>query len=282
MAYEKILYEVDQDGIARITLNEPEKMNPLGWPTFAELLRAFKEAEKDDNARVIIIKGAGRCFSAGHDLGSEEDRFKKPRGRAEYGAGSVWDVRAHVQGHMEYYFDMIWNLWKPVIAQLHGFCLAGATELACFCDLMTVSENLRFGYPPTRWMAVGDIIALYSWHAGRRVAMDMGMGRIISGKECAEYGFANYCFPEDKLDEETTRLAKRIALIHPELLALEKRQVCRTFDIRKFRISCEYCGEFDSLSMKGAQQQDYGYRTAVEKYGLSTTVKKINEPWGGV
>lgn len=282
MTYEKILYDVDKDGIARITLNDPAKNNALGWPVFAELAHALKAAEKDDNARVIIIKGAGRCFSAGHDLAGGADHFKKPRGRESYGQGSVWDVRAHVQGHMEYYFDNIWNNWKPVIAQVHGFCLAGATELAQFCDLLTITENCRFGYPPTRWMAVGDIMALYSFTVGRRIAMEIGMGRILSGKECYQFGIANYCYPDDKIEEETTKLAKRLTLIHPELLSLEKRQICRTLDIRGFRIACEYSGEFDSISMKGAQQQDYGYRETVKKYGLSAGLKRINEPWGGV
>lgn len=278
MAYEKIIYEVDKDGIARITLNDPQRMNPLGWPLLAELNQALKEAEKDDNVKVIIIKGAGRCFSAGYDLAGGGIRGEhEPRGRKEYGP-SVWNSRAHVQDHIEYWFN-IWNLWKPVIAQVHGFCLAGATELACICDLMVISEECRFGYPPTRWMNPGDATGLYAWHAGIKVAKEMAMGRILSGKECLQYGFANYCVPKEKLEEETTKLAKRIAMIHPELLSLEKRQVCRTFDIMGFRVSVEYSGEWDTLGQRG---QSYGYREAIEKYGLEAGLRKLNEPWGGV
>ena len=279
MAYEKIIYAVDEDGIARITLNEPEKMNPLGWPLLAELDNALKEAEKDDNVRVIIIKGAGRSFSSGYDLAAGGFfSGEEPRGRKSYGTEGVWNSRAHVQGHIEYWFN-IWNLWKPVIAQVHGYCLAGASELACICDLMVISEDCRFGYPPMRFMAAGDAIALYSWHAGLKVAKEMSFGRILSGKECVQYGFANYCFPTDKLEEETTQIAKRIASIHPELLSLTKRQVCRTFDIRGFRVSVEYGGEFDSLSHRG---QDYGYQRTIQELGLSAGLKKLNEPWGGV
>ena len=277
MAYEKILYNVDGDGICRITLNDSERMNPLGWKMLAELDTALKEAEHDEAAKVIIIKGAGRCFSAGYDLGRGAATGEEPRGREDYGR-SIWNSRAHVQGHIEYWFN-IWNMWKPVIAQVHGFCLAGATELACICDLMVVSENLRFGYPPTRFMASGDMIGVFSWHAGLKVAKEMSFGRILSGEECVRYNFANYSFPTDKLEEETTKIAKRIAAIHPELLSLSKRAVNRTFDIRGFRISCEYSGEFDSLSHFG---QGYGYREAIEKYGLSEGLKKLNEPWGGV
>ena len=125
----------------------------------------------------------------------------------------------------------------------------------------------------------GDCIALYAWHAGLKVAKEMAFGRILSGTECVRYGFANYSYPKEKLDEETTKIAKKIATIHPELLSLEKRQMCRAFDIQGFRVSVESGGEFDSLSHKG---QSFGYREAVEKYGLAEGLKKLNEPWGGV
>ena len=114
---------------------------------------------------------------------------------------------------------------------------------------------------------------------GLKLAKEMSFGRVLSGKECAQYGFANHCFPADKLDEETTKIARKIATIHPELLSLTKRQVCRNFDIRGFRVSVEYGGEFDSLSHKG---QEYGYQRTIREMGLSASLKKLNEPWGGV
>ena len=105
------------------------------------------------------------------------------------------------------------------------------------------------------------------------------MGRIISGKECERYNFANYAVPVDQLEEKTTELAKRLALIHPEMLSLEKRQVCRTFDIMGFRVSVEYSGEWDAMAQRG---QSYGYPEAIKQYGLGAGLKKLNEPWGGV
>jgi len=275
--YRNILYDIDARGIARITLNNPEKMNGLSWELLAELDDALKVAEKDDAVRVIIIRGAGRCFSAGLDLTDPFFGGGEPRGRESY-PDSVWNSRAHVQGHVEYWFN-IWNLWKPVIAQVHGYCLAGASELACICDLMVISEDCRFGYPPVRFMAAGDAIALYAWHAGLKVAKEMAFGRILSGAECVHYGFANYCFPEAKLEAETAKIAERIAHIHPELLSITKRQMCRLFDIRGFRVSVEYGGEFDTISHRG---QDYGFAQAVRELGLTAALKQLNEPWGGV
>lgn len=278
MEYEKVIYSVNSR-IATITLNDPARMNPLGWHMLEELDKALKTAEKDEAVSVVIIKGAGRCFSAGYDLSDDHLSGEEPRGVKSFGKEGLWNSRAHVQGHIQYWMN-IWNLWKPVIAQVHGYCLAGASELASICDLMTISEDCRFGYPPTRFMSSGDAITLYAWHAGLKIAKEMAFGRILSGEECVRYGFANYCFPADKLEEETAVIARRIASIHPELLALEKSQMSRAFDIMGFRTSIEMGGEFDSLSHKAPQY--LRYREMVEKTGLNAALKKVNEPWGGV
>ncbi|MBI4286439.1 MAG: enoyl-CoA hydratase/isomerase family protein [Chloroflexi bacterium] len=277
MSYEKIICEKGEDGIARITLNEPEKLNPLGWQMLSELDTALKEAERDMQVKVIIIKGAGRCFSTGYDLVTGISAAEEPKGHAEFGR-SVWNSRAHVQGHIDYWFN-IWNLWKPVIAQVHGYCLAGASELACICDLMVISEDCRFGYPPARFMATGDAIGIYAWHAGLKIAKEMSFGRVLSGRECLQFGFANHCFPADRLEEETTKIARRIATIPAELLELSKRVVNRTFDIKGLRVSVESSGEFDSLSHFC---QTLPFRKMVEEIGLNAALKKLNEPWGGV
>ena len=130
MDYENVLYEVN-DRIAVITLNRPEKRNALNWPLLADLSAALKQAERDKNVRVIILKGAGPCFSAGHDLsetmgdaplhyGSKTwDETLKSEGGVGVGV-SVWDSRAHVQGHIDYLLE-IWNNWKPIIAQVHSY-----------------------------------------------------------------------------------------------------------------------------------------------------------------
>ena len=277
MAYAKIDYTMEEDGIARITLNDPERMNALGWDMLAEMDNALKEAEKDSEVRVIIIKGTGRCFSSGYDLTSPHIQGEEPKGQKKFGKG-VWNSRAHVQGHIEYWFN-IWNLWKPVIAQVHGYCLAGASELACFCDLMIVSEDCRFGYPPTRFMSPGDAAAIYAWHAGLKVAKEMLLGRILSGEECVRYGFANYCFPAEKLEEETTRIARRIAAIPPELIPLSKVAANRTFELMGLRTSVEYGGELDSLSHFLPNRE---YHQTIEELGLSAGLKKLNEPWDGI
>ena len=287
MEYQYIVYEVDES-VARITLNRPEVRNALNWPLLAELSTALKEAEKDRSVKVIILKGAGPCFSAGHDMsptmGEAPKDMDKTFETLDVTGTTVWDSRAHVQGHIDHALE-IWNNWKPVIAQVHSYCLAGATGLALTCDMLIASDDARMGYPPVRGTATGDEIVLFSWHVGLKKAKELSLtGDSLTAQEMLQYGIANYVVPRDQLDEVTTNIAKRMANIHLETLALSKRVVCRTFDLMGFTTSIQYGGEFDSLAHMlraptGANIE--GHRIRHER-GLKGYLKWRDGPFGGI
>lgn len=290
MEYENVLYELD-DRIARITLNRPEKRNALNWPILKDLSDALKEAERDKNIRVIILKGAGPCFSAGHDLSETMGDAPLHKGekswdeslKSDEGVGigvSVWDSRAHVQGHIEYMLE-IWNNWKPVIAQVHSYCLGGGSGLALACDMLIASEDARLGYPPVRGMAPGDEIVIYAWHMGLKKAKELSLtGDSLTADEMLRYGVANYVFPPEKLEEETTKIAKRIAHIDLELLSLNKRVVNRTFDQMGFTTSIQYGGEFDSLGHFLTINGEFA-KIVTEK-GMRAALEWRDGPFGGI
>lgn len=278
MKYKNIIYEVG-DRIATITLNRPEKRNALNWAMFADLSSALKEAERDRNVRVIILKGAGTCFSAGHDMSPTMGDAPKDMDKS-FGTDdlTVWDSRAHVQGHIDYDLE-IWNNWKPVIAQVHSYCLAGASGLALACDMLIASDDARLGYPPVRGMAPGDEIAIYSWHVGLKKAKELSLtGDSLTAEEMLRYGMANYIFPREKLEEETRKIARRIANVDLGLLALNKRVVNRTFDLMGFTVSMQYGGEFDTLGH--FSRTDFG-RIRREK-GLQAALEWRDAPFGGI
>jgi enoyl-CoA hydratase len=292
MDYENVLYEVD-DRIAIITLNRPEKRNALSWPLLAELSAALKRAEREKNIRVIILKGAGSCFSAGHDLsetmgdaplhyGSRTWYESRLKGGEGAGAGiSVWDSRAHVQGHIDYCLE-IWNNWKPIIAQVHSYCLGGGSGIALACDMLIASEDARLGYPPARGMAPGDEIVIYSWHVGLKKAKEMSLtGDSLTAEEMLHYGMANYVFPKEKLEEETRTIARRIANIDLELLSLSKRVVNRTFDQMGFTISMQNGAEFDSLGHFLQNTAGTFNRIRREK-GMKAACDWRDGPFGGI
>lgn len=276
--------------IGYVTLNRPGAMNALCWPLMERLEFLLKQAEKDPDVRVIVIRGEGKCFSAGYDFKETDpthmgpgvgpaDGTHEPRGVPAYGRG-VWNSRAHVQGHI--HFDqLIWGLWKPVIAQVHGVALAGASTLALACDLTIMAEDAKIGYPPTRWLASGDNIGIYSFAAGLKKARELSFGRMLNGKEAVQSGMANYCYPEADLAAETLRIANEIAEIDSELLMLNKMVVNRTWEIMGIRTAMEVSGEFDTMCHLANTGSPL--RNALVKHGnLTGAIEEINRPWGGL
>ena len=289
--YEHIQYEVEKDGLCTITFNRPELMNAFSWPMMEELREALRRAEKDTAARVIILRGAGRCFSVGYDFRETppdvirpgvgpSDGTHDPRGVPDYGRG-IWNSRAHVQGHVDYE-KFIWDLWKPVIAQVHGYALGGGSTLALTCDLTLMAEDAKIGYPPTRWLAPGDNTAVFAFMAGLKKSKEMMFGRIFSGREAAEIGMINYSFPEDKLEQETRGLARRIATIPPELLMLNKQMINRVWELIGIKTAMEFAGEFDSLAHLANCARPIKEAIDKHKGNLAEAMRELNKPWGGV
>jgi len=201
-----VLVDAPAAGVCRITLNRPEKRNALNNPLRAALFEALHAADDDPEVRVTIIRGAGTCFSAGYDLGGGNAGTELPFFTA---AGEGQWPRHVTEGWMS-----IWDLAKPVIAQVHGYCLAGGSELATGCDLVYVAPDAKIGYPAVRF-GTPDM-QFHAWFMGMRAAMEMMLtGDPISGDQAVELGWANRAFPADSLDDEVVAIASRIALIPP-------------------------------------------------------------------
>ena len=289
MTYKYILYDV-ADRLATITLNRPEVRNALNWPLLEELSDALKRAEKDLEVRVIILKGAGTCFSAGHDL---SDSMGKPsrqqdertwneivRGQGEGVGVSVWDSRARVQCHIDHDLE-IWNCWKPVIAQVHGYCLGGSIGIALSCDLLIASKDARLGYPPVRSMAPGEEISLFSWHVGIKRAKWLSFtGDSLTSKEMLQFGVANWVFPNSKLDEETRKIARRIANVDSELLSLSKTLVNRIFEHQGLPQTMKTSGEI--VSMGPNLRSLRAFEKAVHDKGIKAAAQERDRPFGGI
>ena len=180
-------------------MNRPEKRNSLIHPLRGAILETLREHDHDPDVSVTIIRGAGPSFSAGYDLGGGNEGLEMPY----YTPGGEGAWPRHVtEGWMS-----IWDLAKPVIAQVHGYCLAGASELATGCDLVYMAEDAQMGYPAVRF-GVPDM-HFHPWFLGMRKAMEMMLtGDSISGIEAVELGWANAAFPADELDERVLEVAR--------------------------------------------------------------------------
>jgi len=227
VSYSLILLDDPAPMVRRITLNRPEKRNALNATLRREILTATRELDRDPEVRVTVIRGAGTCFSAGYDLSGNPNAQGEPLDYNAEGEGSY--MRGVTNGWMS-----IWDLAKPVIAQVHGFCLAGGSELATGCDLVVMAEDAQMGYPAVRF-GVPDM-HFHAWFLGMRRAMDMMVtGDSINGVEAVAEGWANKVFPADQLDAETVKYAERIAALPPEVVQLNKRVVHRQMDYMGMR-----------------------------------------------
>jgi enoyl-CoA hydratase len=225
MAEEPILLVDDPaPHVRRLTLNRPGKRNALSNALRGELFKALEAADSDPAVRVIVLRGAGTCFSSGYDLaGVGALPFHTAGGQGQW-------ARHVVEGCFR-----IWDLAKPVVAQVHGWCLAGGSELAVACDLVYVAEDAQIGYPPVRTMSPPDN-QYHAWFMGMRAAMELMLtGDAMNGLEAVRLGFANRAFPAEQLETEVLAMAGRIAQVDPELAQLNKRLVHRQMEAMGIR-----------------------------------------------
>jgi enoyl-CoA hydratase len=234
--------------VRRLTLNRPEKRNALNNRLRGELLDTLRVADADPAVSVTIVRGAGSCFSAGYDL-SSDNRVEQPY----YSAGGAGQWSRHV---VEGWFA-IWDLAKPVIAQVHGYCLAGGSELATACDVVFAAEDAQIGYPPVRLMSPPDM-QYHPWLVGMRRAMELMLtGDAMSGREAAESGFATRAFPPAELESRTLEFAERAARIPTELQQLNKRSVHRAMEIMGARAAMRAGTEIQALAFTTEASRAY-------------------------
>ncbi len=233
--YQKVIYETDYEShVATVTMNRPEKRNALSHELRAEIFHALKVAEADGNINVIILKGAGPCFSAGYDFGGG-------MGTDEPDFGSQYVGTSHWARYLINQYWQIWELSKVVIAQTHGFVLAGATELCFVCDLLVTTPDCQFGYPPMRNVAAPDLM-WFPWMLPPRVAREMVFtGDSITGEEAHRHGMANYCVPAEDIDEFMAVYSKRVALVPWHLATLRKRALQKAYELMGMREALEIC-----------------------------------------
>jgi enoyl-CoA hydratase len=240
MSYETIVVDSPAEHVARITLDRPEKRNAISARMRVELLDALRAHDHDPGVRVTVIRGSGPCFSAGYDLAAgpmtEDAPFYSAPGDGQWArqCNDTW--------------FSIWDLAKPVMAQIHGYAIAGATEMASACDLVYVADDAEISYPVVRVMSPPD----WQYHTvllGMRRAMELILtGDPISGVEAAAIGFANRSFPAEELEASVLDVARRVAGVPSDLAQINKRSIHRAFDVWGARAAIRAGTELQALA----------------------------------
>lgn len=229
MDFETILFEVERN-VATITMNRPEVANAQNTKMIDEIDAALDSCEANDDVRVVVIAGAGKHFSSGHDLkaivgGEAPDEWVRMRETPE--------GKFHHEKVM--YYDRclrLRNFAKPTIAAVQGSCVAAGLMLACMCDLIVAADNARFSNPVLKMTGAGVEILVEPWELGIRKAKEfLWLGETLDAEEARRLGMVNRVVPVGELADEVRGLAERIALVPPITAQIVKDTINHSVDL---------------------------------------------------
>lgn len=211
-----ILQTAPADHVLRLTLNRPDKRNAISADLRHELLNLLDAADANPAVHVVIIDGAGSCFSSGYDLRGE---LRDERDVDNAGDAQDWPAAATAS------WLRIGQLGVPVIAQIHGYALAGGTELAAACDLVYIADEAHIAHPVIPLFGPADF-NYHPWLVGPRNAMEMALtGEKLSGIEAVQVGYANRSWPEADLTAAVLKRAITIASSPRDVSRINKATV---------------------------------------------------------
>jgi enoyl-CoA hydratase len=263
-----LTYEV-RDATAYVTLDRPERLNAIDDVMPGEIRAAVERANADDAVRVIVVQGAGRAFCAGYDL----KLFAEADAGERWRQGEVWDpVRDYreMRRNTDDFFTL-WRSLKPTICKVHGYAVAGGSDIALSCDLVVMAEDARIGYMPARVWGC-PTTAMWVYRLGAEKAKRMLLtGDTIDGRTAAEWGLVLEAVPPAQLDTRVQELADRIAGVPINQLVMQKLMINQAYDNMGLQGTQLLATLFDGItrhSPEGRWFKDFaeqqGFHAAVE------------------
>jgi enoyl-CoA hydratase len=237
MSTETLIYEKEdfaEGSVVTLTMNKPETLNALNIEFSREIDDALTKVEQDDDVKVVVIKGSGKAFSAGYDLGrvyfvygggtgKKEDKSRRPSQRSRL-AYDRWRSES---------LRRIFLLDKITIAQVHGYCIGGGLYMSLCCDMTIAAENAMIGHSEQRLGFAGAmyVFPLEVMLIGQKKARELLLtGKLIDGREAERIGLVNHAVPAEKLDEETRKMAQSMTLLPRDGIAIGKATARLAYD----------------------------------------------------
>jgi enoyl-CoA hydratase len=271
------------DRVARITLNRPDRRNALSWEMLTELRGALLEADDLTRVSVVVLEGAGSDFCAGYDMKSAYARYaaegESGDSKSAYRSGSgSFDDDAWKLERFQELLRTAFVIHKPVIAKVHGHCVAGGTDLALYCDLVIAADDARIGFPATRAMG-SPPNHMWIYHVGPQWAKRLLLtGDVVTGADAAKIGLAVASVPADRLEDEVTALAARMATVPADLLATQKRIVNLALELAGAGTMPRLAAEMDARAHLSRAKKEFDADVAA--LGFKAAVRKRDEPFG--
>lgn len=219
MYYEHLTYEIDDQHICWVTLNRPECINAFNTRLCGELSAALEAADQDDEVHVVVLRGAGKGFSSGHDLKEDaDDDFP-----------SVYAYRQHYL-RQQHEFSAPWRISKPVIASVHYCAIGKGFEIAILCDITIVTDDCRLGYKELRY-GISGFHMILPWLVNMKNARDLLLtGREVSAHEAKDMGLVTEVVAPDELEAATLKKARLVAAMPSEMQRIHKHYMNHVYD----------------------------------------------------
>jgi enoyl-CoA hydratase len=234
--------EVEQKGrVRRLRLNRPEKLNALSSELIRSLETELRSAVSDDATGVVVICGAGRAFSAGAD--TNDAGHSAATAQRHDAPKDMIATRQRVDEWLA-----LWSLSKPVVAQVHGYCLGLANELVGCCDLVVCGASARFGFPEMRQVALFPTLGFWPDRIGIQRTKELAFtGRLVDGVEAVQLGLALECVSDEDLEERVDTLSASIAEGDPNRLAVVKAAINGWAEARGVRTAAQRGGDMHAI-----------------------------------
>ncbi len=272
--FETILYQA-ADGIARITLNRPERLNAINAILTDDLRKAVSAANEDSTVRVIVLSGSGRAFCAGYDL----DWGTKAEDATQKAMSGNWDPVRDYMGMSRNVraFMSLWESPKPVIAQVHGWCVGGGTDMALCSDLIYMADDAQIGYPPARIWGEPTTV-MWAYRLGLETAKRLMLtGQSLTGTEAVRVGLASASVPAADLPAVVDDMARKLSTIPLNQLVMSKLLVNQAYENMGLRTT-QVLGTFmDGIARH--TPEGIAWRDEAMKIGFREAVRKRDTPW---
>jgi enoyl-CoA hydratase len=269
MSYRSISYRVE-GRVAVVTLDRPHRLNAIDDHMPAEIRAAVETANADDAVHVIVVDGAGRAFCAGYDLKEYAEKPAPNPAVQEMPWDPTVDFRFMYRNTQD--FMSLWRSYKPTIAKVHGYAVAGGSDIALACDLVVMAETARIGYPPARLWGC-PTTAMWVYRVGAEQAKRLLLtGELIDGVEAKRIGLVIDAVPEELLDGRVAELAERIASVPRNQLMMQKLMVNQTYENMGLAATQMLATLFDGISRHTPeglwfkqQAEQMGFKQAVAR-----------------
>ena len=276
MKLSTLTYEA-RDRIARITLNRPDRLNAINEQTGRELREAVAAANADDDVHVIVLSGAGRAFCSGYDLKDFAE------GDTPWNQAMPWDpmIDYRMMKQNTDDFMCLWRSYKPTIAKVHGYAVAGGSDIALCCDLVVMAEDAKIGYPPARVWGC-PTTAMWVYRLGAEKAKRMLLtGDLVDGREAKSMGLVLDAVPGRDLDARVEQLALRMAGVPRSQLMMQKLMVNQAYENMGLTATQMFATLFDGITRHSPEGKWFQGYAAERGFHEAVRLRDSGEPIPG-